>query len=71
MFLRRWHQTRNGRAYTYDSRVETRRSPPGAVRQRTSGYLGRLDNLRPADWRRIAERLPDPAWLPRLQAAVG
>src|SRR5271169_4997435 len=71
MFLRRLHQTRNGRTYTYYSLVETVRSPAGAVRQRTICYLGRLDNLRPPDWLRIAERLPDPAWLPRLQAEVG
>jgi transposase len=71
MFLRRLHQTRNGRTYTYYSLVETVRSPAGTVRQRTICYLGRLDNLRPPDWLRIAERLPDPAWLPRLQAEVG
>ena len=71
MFLRRLHQTRNGRTYTYYSLVETVRSPAGAVRQRTICYLGRLDNLRPPDWLRIAERLPDPAWLPRLQQEVG
>ena len=71
MFLRRMHQTRNGRTYTYFSLVETFRSPAGAVRQRTICYLGRLDNLRPPDWLRIAERLPDPAWLPRLQLEVG
>jgi transposase len=71
MFLRRLHQTRNGRTYTYYSLVETVRSPTGAVRQRTICYLGRLDSLRPPDWLRIAERLPDPAWLPRLQAEVG
>jgi transposase len=71
MFLRRLHQTRQGRTYTYYSLVETVRSPTGAVRQRTICYLGRLDNLRPPDWLRIAERLPDPAWLPRLQAEVG
>lgn len=71
MFLRRLHQTRNGRTYTYYSLVETVRSPTDAVRQRTICYLGRLDNLRPPDWLRIAERLPDPAWLPRLQAEVG
>jgi transposase len=71
MFLRRLHQTRNGRTYTYYSLVETVRSPTGAVRQRTICYLGRLDQLRPPDWLRIAERLPDPAWLPRLQAEVG
>jgi transposase len=71
MFLRRLHQTRQGRTYTYYSLVETVRSPTGAVRQRTICYLGRLDNLRPPDWLRIAERLPDPAWLPRLQTEVG
>lgn len=71
MFLRRLHQTRQGRTYTYYSLVETVRSRTGAVRQRTICYLGRLDNLRPPDWLRIAERLPDPAWLPRLQAEVG
>jgi transposase len=71
MFLRRLHQTRNGRTYTYYSLVETVRSSTGAVRQRTICYLGRLDNLRPPDWLRLAERLPDPAWLPRLQAEVG
>jgi transposase len=71
MFLRRLHQTRQGRTYTYYSLVETVRSPAGTVRQRTICYLGRLDNLRPPDWLRIAERLPDPAWLPRLQAEVG
>ncbi len=71
MFLRRLQQTRQGRTYTYYSLVETVRSPTGAVRQRTICYLGRLDNLRPPDWLRIAERLPDPAWLPRLQAEVG
>jgi transposase len=71
MFLRRLHQLRHGRTYTYFSLVETVRSPTGAVRQRTICYLGRLDNLRPPDWLRIAERLPDPAWLPRLQQEVG
>jgi len=71
MFLRRLHQTRNGRTYTYYSLVETVRSPGGAVRRRVICYLGRLDNLRPPDWLRLAERLPDPAWLPRLQAEVG
>jgi transposase len=71
MFLRRLHQTRQGRTYTYYSLVETFRSPTGAVRQRTICYLGRLDHLRPPDWLRIAERLPDPAWLPVLQAEVG
>ena len=71
MFLRRLRQTRQGRTYTYYSLVETVRSPAGAIRQRTICYLGRLDNLRPPDWLRIAERLPDPAWLPRLQAEVG
>jgi len=71
MFLRRMQQTRNGQTYTYYSLVETLRTAAGAVRQRTVCYLGRLDNLRPPDWLRIAERLPDPAWLPRLQEAVG
>jgi transposase len=71
MFLRRLHQTRQGGTYTYYSLVETFRSPSGAVRQRTICYLGRLDNLQPPDWLRIAQRLPDPAWLPRLQAEVG
>jgi transposase len=71
MFLRRLQQTRNGRTYTYYSLVETVRSPSGSVRQRVICYLGRLDNLRPPDWLRIAERLPDPTWLPRLQAEVG
>ena len=71
MFLRRLHQTRNGRTYTYFSLVETFRSPTGTVRQRTICYLGRLDNLLPPDWLRLAERLPDPAWLPRLQEEVG
>lgn len=71
MFLRRLHQTRQGRTYTYYSLVETVRSPGGSVRQRTICYLGRLDNLRPPDWLRIAERLPDPAWLPRLMDEVG
>ena len=71
MFLRRLHQTRNGRTYPYFSLVETVRSPTGAVRQRTICYLGRLDNLLPPDWLRIAERLPDPAWLPRLRQEVG
>jgi len=71
MFLRRLQQTRNGQTYTYFSLVETMRTPSGAVRQRTICYLGRLDNLRPPDWLHIAERLPDPAWLPRLQEAVG
>jgi hypothetical protein len=65
------HQTRNGRTDTCYSLVETVRSPSGAVRQRPLCYLGRLDHLRPPDWLRIAERLPDPAWLPRLQQEVG
>lgn len=71
MFLRRLHQTRQGRTYTYYSLVETVRVTTGAVRQRIICYLGRLDNLRPPDWLHIAERLPDPSWLPRLQAEVG
>src|SRR5260370_9162468 len=71
MFRRRLQQTGKGRTYTYYSLVEPVRSPAGAVRQRTICYLGRLDNLRPPDWLRVAERLPDPAWLPRLQQEVG
>jgi transposase len=71
MFLRRMQQTRNGQTYTYYALVETLRTSSGDVRQRTVCYLGRLDNLRPPDWLHIAERLPDPAWLPRLQEAVG
>jgi transposase len=71
MFLRKLRQTRNGQTYTYYSLVETVRAPGGSVRQRTICYLGRLDNLRPPDWLRIAERLPDPAWLPILMNEVG
>jgi len=71
MFLRRIVQTRLGRTYTYYSLVETVRSRSGPVRQRTICYLGRLDNLRPPDWLRVAERLPDPAWLPLLMEEVG
>ena len=71
MFLRRMQQTRNGRTYVYYSLVETTRTSSGTVRQRTICYLGRLDNLQPPDWLRVAERLPDPAWLPRLQEEVG
>ena len=71
MFIRRLRQTRNGQTYTYYSLVETVRTAGGAVRQRTICYLGRLDNLRPPDWLRIAERLPDPAWLPLLMDEVG
>jgi transposase len=71
MFLRRINQTRQGQSYTYYSLVETVRLPNGRVRQRTICYLGRLDNLRPPDWLHIAERLPDPAWLPRLMDEVG
>jgi transposase len=71
MFLRRLQQTRNGRTYTYFALVETTRTAAGSVRQRTVCYLGRLDNLRPPDWLRIAQRLPDPAWLPLLQQEVG
>jgi transposase len=71
MFLRRLRQTRNGQTYTYYSLVETLRTSEGRVRQRTICYLGRLDNLRPPDWLRIAERLPDPAWLPLLYDEVG
>jgi transposase len=71
MFLRRIRQSRQGRSYTYYSLVETARASNGRVRQRTICYLGRLDNLRPPDWLRIAERLPDPAWLPLLMEEVG
>jgi transposase len=71
MFLRRINQKRNGQTYTYYALSETARSPDGRVRQRTICYLGRLDNLRPPDWLRIAERLPDPAWLPLLMQEVG
>jgi transposase len=71
MFLRRIRQTRQGQVYTYYSLVETVRTPNGLVQQRTICYLGRLDDLRPPDWLRIAERLPDPAWLPRLMEEVG
>ena len=71
MFLRRICQRRNGQTYTYYALSETVRSPGGRVRQRTICYLGRLDNLRPPDWLRVAERLPDPAWLPRLMQEVG
>ena len=71
MFLRKINQQRGGKSYTYYSLVETVRSPGGRVRQRTICYLGRLDNLRPPDWLRIAERLPDPSWLPLLMQEVG
>lgn len=71
MFLRRMRQHRNGRTYTYYALVENVRSTEGRMRQRTICYLGRLDNLRPPDWLRVAERLPDPAWLPLLQQEVG
>src|SRR5437016_12199649 len=71
MFLRKISQTRRGRTYTYYSLVETVRSPGGRVRQRTICYLGRLDNLQPPDWLRVAERLPDPSWLPLLMEEVG
>lgn len=71
MFLRRIRQRRQGQVYTYYSLVETVRLPNGVVRQRTICYLGRLDNLRAPDWLHIAERLPDPAWLPRLMEEVG
>ncbi len=71
MFLRRIVQRRQGRTYTYYALAETARSPGGGVRQRTICYLGRLDNLRPPDWLRVAERLPDPAWLPLLMQEVG
>jgi transposase len=71
MFLRRINQSRGGRTYTYYSLVETQRTLDGRVRQHTICYLGRLDNLRPPDWLRVAERLPDPTWLPRLMDEVG
>jgi len=71
MFLRKIVQRRRGQTYTYYALSETWRSPTGRVRQRTICYLGRLDHLRPPDWLRIAERLPDPAWLPRLMEEVG
>jgi transposase len=71
MFLRRIVQKRKGQTYIYFALVETARTPDRRVRQRTVCYLGRLDNLRPPDWLRIAERLPDPAWLPRLMQEVG
>lgn len=71
MFLRKIVQRRQGQTYTYYALSETWRSPTGRVRQRTICYLGRLDHLRPPDWLRIAERLPDPAWLPRLMEEVG
>jgi transposase len=71
MFLRRIRQARQGQTYTYYAIAETARLSDGRVRQRTVCYLGRLDNLRPPDWLRIAERLPDPAWLPLLMQEVG
>jgi transposase len=71
MFLRRIVQHRQGRTYTYYALSETVRTPTGSVRQRTICYLGRLDNLQPPDWLRIAERLPDPSWLPLLMEEVG
>jgi transposase len=71
MFLRRIRQTRQGKTYTYYALVETVRSTNGRVRQRTICYLGRLDHLRPPDWLRVAERLPDPAWLPLLMEEAG
>jgi len=71
MFLRKIVQHRRGRTYTYYSLVETVRSAGGRVQQRTICYLGRLDNLQPPDWLHLAERLPDPAWLPQLMEEVG
>src|SRR5712691_8355029 len=71
MFLRRIVQQRQGRTYTYYALSESTRAADGRVRQRTVCYLGRLDHLRPPDWLRIAERLPDPAWLPILMDEVG
>jgi transposase len=70
MFIRRIRQTRRGQTYTYYSLVENVRST-GRIQQRTICYLGRLDQLRPPDWLRVTERLPDPAWLPLLQKEVG
>jgi transposase len=64
-------QHRNGRTYTYYALVENVRAGQNGMRQRTICYLGRLDNLGPPDWLRVAERLPDPAWLPLLQQEVG
>jgi transposase len=71
MFLRKIIQKRRGNTYTYYALVETLRVAGGRVRQRTICYLGRLDHLRPPDWLRVAERLPDPAWLPLLMQEVG
>jgi hypothetical protein len=71
MFLRRITQRRQGQTYIYYALAETFRTSSGRVRQRTICYLGRLDNLQPPDWLRIAERLPDPAWLPLLMQEVG
>jgi hypothetical protein len=55
MFLRRIHQQRKGQTYTYYALSATARAPDGRVRQRTVCYLGRLDNLRPPDWLRVAD----------------
>jgi len=71
MFLRRITQKRKGQTYTYYALAETARTSKGRVQQRTVCYLGRLDHLRPPDWLRVAERLPDPAWLPLLMEEVG
>lgn len=71
MYLRKLKQVRDGRTYVYYSLAETHRTETGQIRQRTICYLGRLDELRAPDWLRVAERLPDPAWLPKLQEAVG
>jgi hypothetical protein len=71
LFLRRIKQLRKGQSSTYYAIAEPARAPDGRVRQRTICYLGRLDNLRPPDWLRVADRLPDPAWLPLLMAEVG
>ena len=71
MFLRRIRQLRRGQTYIYYSLVESVRSAGGRVQQRTICYLGRLDNLQPPDWLRLAERLPDPAWLPLLMQEAG
>ena len=68
MFLRRIVQKRKGQTYTYYALSENARTADGRVRQRTVCYLGRRDNLRPPDWLRVAERLPEPARVPVLMA---
>ncbi len=71
MYLRKLKQVRQGRTYVYYSLAETHRTENGRIRQRTICYLGRLDRMRAPDWLKVAERLPDPAWLPKLQEEVG